>query len=196
MPRISASTVAEHREQQRTALLAAARELLLDGGYAAVSFGALATRTGLARPTVYSYFRTRDDLVVALCEAEFPFVAADIDQAVARAHTPRDRLVAYVRAQLRAAQDSRYRIAHALMDAPLADEARRRIVAMHKDLVPSAAPILAELGHQQPALAAGLLQGLINGAVFAMDAGQPARRVVKATVDAVLTGFAEPAVTP
>ncbi|MEU0559297.1 helix-turn-helix domain-containing protein [Dactylosporangium maewongense] len=79
MPRINAATVAEHRAQQRLALLAAARDVLLEEGYAALSFAALANRTGLARPTVYSYFTTKDDIVLALCEAELPLVAADLD---------------------------------------------------------------------------------------------------------------------
>src|SRR5687767_12356556 len=111
MPKISAATVAEHRARQRDALLSAARELLLQGGYPALSFAALAARTGLARPTVYSYFGSKDDIVVALCENELPLVATDIERAVARARTPRDRLAAFVRAQLRAAQDRRYPIA-------------------------------------------------------------------------------------
>jgi AcrR family transcriptional regulator len=196
MPKIHAATVAEHRAQQHGALLAAARELLLEGGYPALSFAALGTRTGLARPTVYSYFSTKDDIVIALCENELPQVGADIERAVARAQTPRDRLAAFIRAQLRAAQDRRYGIAHALMDAPLSDGTRRRILAMHRQLMPSAASILTELGRPDPTLCAGLLQGLINGAVLAMDAGEPPQRVIRATIDAALTGFAEPGGRP
>jgi AcrR family transcriptional regulator len=191
MPKINAATVAEHRAHQRGALLDAARELLLDGGYAALSFGALAKSTGLARPTVYSYFRTRDDIVVALCEVELPLVGAETDRAVERAGTPRDRLAAYVRAQLRAAQQGRYRLAHAQVDAPLSDEARQRILALHREMMPSAVPLLTELGHPRPALAARLLQGLINGAVTAMDAGEPPRRVTQLTVQAVLDGLGQ-----
>src|SRR5688572_27616598 len=107
MPKISAATVAEHRARQHGALLDAARELILGDGYAALSFDALAKRTGLARSTVYSYFRTKDDVIVALCEAEFPLVAADIEKALRRAATPRDRIAAFIRAQLRAARQDR-----------------------------------------------------------------------------------------
>src|SRR5512142_1403773 len=102
MPKINAATVAEHRAQQRDALLAAARDLLLDGGYDALSFGALAEHTGLARPTVYAYFRTKDDVLVALCETELPKVAVEITRAMAQAATPRDRVAAFVEVQLRA----------------------------------------------------------------------------------------------
>jgi AcrR family transcriptional regulator len=192
VPRINAATVAEHREHQRRALLDAAREVLLDGGYGALSFTELARRTGLARPTVYSYFGTKEDIVVALCEVELPLVGADTDHAVARARGPQERLVAFVRAQLRAAQERRYRLAHALVDAPLSDQTRQRIMELHRELMPSAAPILTELGHPHPAIAAALLQGLLNAAVAALDAGESPRRVSRATLDAVLRGLATP----
>ena len=83
MPRISAGTVAEHRARQRQVLLAAARDLLVDGGYPALTFAALARRAGLARPSVYAYFRTREEVVVALCEVELPAVGAEVVRAVA-----------------------------------------------------------------------------------------------------------------
>ena len=188
MPKIAAPTVAEHRARQREGLVAAARELLIEGGYAALSFGALAARTGLARPTIYSYFGSKDDLVVALCEAEFPAVAEETERAVGRATTTRDQIAAFVRAQLRVAQQRRYRIAHALANAPLSDEARRRIMALHHELMPSAGPIFAQAGHPRPALAAALLQGLVNAAVAAIDSGAPPRRVIEMTVDAALDG--------
>lgn len=193
MPKITAPTVVEHRARQRAALVAAARDLLIEEGYAALSFSALAARTGLARPTVYSYFGSKDDLVVALCEAEFPAVAQETERAVGRAATPRDQVAAFVRAQLRVAQQRRYRIAHALANAPLSDDARRRIMAMHHELMPSAAPIFARAGHPHPQLAAALLQGLVNAAVAAIDAGQSPRRVVDLTVNAALDGVAGPA---
>lgn len=190
MPKINAATVAEHRAHQRGALIDAARELLIDGGYTALTFSALAARTGLARPTIYSYFRTKEDVVVALCEIELPRVGAETDRAVARASTPRTRLAAFVRSQLQAAAERRYRIAHALVDAPLSDETRGRIMALHRELMPSAVPLMSELGHPDPALAAALVQGLINAAVHAMEAAVPPRRVIRLTVAAVLDGFA------
>lgn len=192
MPKITAATVAEHHAQQQQALLGAARDLILDGGYAALNFAALAEQTGLARPTVYSYFATKDDVVVALCESELPLVADEITRAVQRVTGPRDRIAAFVKAQLRAAQKRPYRIAHALVNAPLSAQTRQRIIQLHHELMPSAAPLLAEVNHPHPALAAALLQGLINAAVAAIDAGQPPRRITQVTVDAALDGLGHP----
>lgn len=189
MPKISAATVAEHRARQQSALLDAARELLLDGGYASLTFEALARRTGLARPTVYSYFRTKNEVVIELCKAELPLVAADIEKALRRATTPRDRIAAFIRTQLRAARKRRYRLAHALANAPLPPDTRQHIMALHRELVPSAAPLFSELGHPNPTLAAALLQGLINAAVTAVDAGEPPDQVTETTIAAAFTGL-------
>ena len=65
MPRIAAPTVAEHRDMRRASLLAAARDLLREGGSSALTMGALASATGLSRPTVYEYFPSTDAVIAA-----------------------------------------------------------------------------------------------------------------------------------
>ncbi|MEK8226875.1 helix-turn-helix domain-containing protein [Oerskovia sp. M15] len=71
MPRISAPTVAEHRAAQMRVLLDAARSLLAETGRPP-TFSALAERAGLARPSLYQYFRSADDLLLAMVEDVFP----------------------------------------------------------------------------------------------------------------------------
>ena len=79
--------MAEHRSMQRAALLDAARSLLSEGGTEALTFPALAERTGLARSSVYEYFRSRAAVVEELCEVDFPVWAADVSAAMERAGT-------------------------------------------------------------------------------------------------------------
>ena len=81
MPRISAPTVAEHRAAQQRALLDAARALLAETGRPP-TFAALAERSGLARPSIYQYFRSADDLLRALVEDVFPRWAATVARAM------------------------------------------------------------------------------------------------------------------
>ena len=83
MPRIRAATVVEHREMQRRALLDAARELVAGGGIAALTFPALAKATGLARSSVYEYFKSRADVVEALVAHEFPAWIGEVRTAMA-----------------------------------------------------------------------------------------------------------------
>lgn len=56
-------TSAEDASSRRDEILAAALELLADEGYAGASLRKLATRLGIAQPSLYHYFRTKEDLV-------------------------------------------------------------------------------------------------------------------------------------
>lgn len=76
---------------QRGALLDAARSLLSEGGTEALTFPALAERTGLARSSVYEYFRSRAAVVEELCAVDFPVWAAEVEVAMDGAETPRAR---------------------------------------------------------------------------------------------------------
>ncbi|MER6302251.1 helix-turn-helix domain-containing protein [Kitasatospora sp. NPDC001539] len=157
--------MAEHRQLQRAALLDAARALLTEGGMEALTFPALASRTGLARSSVYEYFRSRAAVVEALCEVDFPLWAAEIEAGMASCDTAAERIEAYVRGQLALAADPRHRAVVAISALELDEAARERIRAAHGRLVGPVVQALEELGHEQPRLAAALLQGIVEAAV-------------------------------
>lgn len=184
--------MAEHRRLQRDALLEAARVLLTEGGTDALTFPALAARTGLARSSVYEYFRSRAAVVEELCATDFPLWAAEIELAVAEAPDARSRVEAYVRAQLALAGDPRHRAVVAIAAGELDDSARERIRAAHRPLAAAVGAALAELGHPRPALAAALLQGVVEAAVRRLDAGaaEDPAEIAETAVAFVLTGLA------
>ena len=166
--------MAEHRRIQRDALLDAARSLLSEGGVRSLTFPALAERTGLARSSVYEYFRSTAALVEALCEVDLPLWAAEVEAAMAAADTPAARIEAYVRHQLTLAADGRHRAVMAVAAGELEAAARagtrpdaawERIRAAHGGVAELVVGVLAELGHEDPRLAARLLQGVIDAAV-------------------------------
>ncbi|MDH6578882.1 helix-turn-helix domain-containing protein [Kitasatospora sp. MAP5-34] len=165
MPKIRAATVAEHRQLQRAALLGAARNLLAEGGIEALTFPALAARTGLARSSVYEYFRSRAAVVEELCAVDFPLWAAEIEAGMAACDSPQAQVEAYVRGQLALAGDPRHRAVAAVSVLELDEAARARIRAAHVALVDLVVRALLELGHEQPRLAAALLQGVVEAAV-------------------------------
>jgi len=189
MPKISAPTVAEHRSRQRAALLDAARQLLEQRGYPALTFGALADRTGLARPTVYEYFASKDDLVVALCERELGRHAELVRARMAGATGPREQVTAFVRAQLDLAVEEPKLVAPPGAEAPVGPAARTRIRALHERLASTLTEALVDLGEGDRALLAGLVQGVVNAAVLRMRDGDPPARVVRAAVGLVLEGL-------
>jgi AcrR family transcriptional regulator len=190
VPKIKAVTLAAHREMQRTALLDAARALLAEGGTDALTFPALAARTGLARSSVYEYFGSRGAVVEALFAADFPVWTAQIEDAMSEAPTPQGRVEAYVRAQLELAGDPRHRALAAVSSAELGADTRDRIRASHGALADLVVSALRELGHERPETTAVLLQGLVETVVRRLDpgAGEDRRAVADTAVSFALRG--------
>ncbi|MCC0095649.1 TetR/AcrR family transcriptional regulator [Streptomyces flavotricini] len=163
--------MAEHRSMQRGALLDAARSLLSEGGTEALTFPALAERTGLARSSVYEYFRSRAAVVEELCAVDFPVWAAEIEAAMEQADVPEAKVEAYVRSQLGLVGDQRHRAVVAISASELDAGAREKIRAAHGGLVAMIVEALGALGHEQPRLAAMLLQGVVDAAVRRIELG-------------------------
>ncbi|MFE1319952.1 TetR/AcrR family transcriptional regulator [Kitasatospora phosalacinea] len=157
--------MAEHRQLQQAALLDAARVLLAEGGREALSFGALAARTGLARSSVYEYFRSKSELVEALCTVDLPLWAAEVEAGMAVRDSAVERIEAYVRGQVSLATDPLHRAVVAVAEYELDDAARARIRAAHAGLTAMVVSTLEDLGHDRPGVAASLLQGVVEAAV-------------------------------
>ncbi|MER5933386.1 TetR/AcrR family transcriptional regulator [Streptomyces sp. NPDC002054] len=175
---------------QRGALLDAARSLLSEGGTEALTFPALAERTGLARSSVYEYFRSRAAVVEELCAVDFPVWAAEIEAAMQAAPTPEAKIEAYVRQQLSLVGDRRHRAVVAISASELDAGAREKIRAAHGGLVAMIVEALGALGHAQPRLAAMLLQGVVDAAVRRIELGaaESPAEVTEAAVAMALRG--------
>ncbi|GGU05253.1 MULTISPECIES: TetR/AcrR family transcriptional regulator [Streptomyces] len=182
--------MAEHRTMQRGALLDAARSLLSEGGTEALTFPALAERTGLARSSVYEYFRSRAAVVEELCAVDFPVWAAEVESAMARADDAEGKVEAYVRKQLELVGDRRHRAVVAISASELDDGAREKIRAAHGGLVAMIVEALAELGQAEPRLGAMLLQGVVDAAVRRIELGaaEEPDRIAEAAVAMALRG--------
>jgi AcrR family transcriptional regulator len=156
---------------QRAALLDAARSLLSEGGTEALTFPALAERTGLARSSVYEYFRSRAAVVEELCAVDFPVWAAEVSAAMEREPAAEGKVEAYVRQQLELVGDRRHRAVVAISASELDAGAREKIRAAHGGLVALIVEALSELGHAEPRLAAMLVQGIVDAAVRRVELG-------------------------
>jgi AcrR family transcriptional regulator len=165
MPKISAPTVAEHREAQRRALLGAAEEIIRESGVAAVNPRTVGERAGLARSSFYEYFPSRDDLLAAVAVQAFDAWATEVDAAVAAAPPGRPRIHAYVEATLRMTADGKHSLATGLRDADLSPTSYDAIMAMHDSLAGPLRILLEELGAPEPARQADLVQGMIGAGV-------------------------------
>ncbi|HEX5565783.1 MAG TPA: helix-turn-helix domain-containing protein [Streptomyces sp.] len=182
--------MAEHRTMQRNALLEAARSLLSEGGTEALTFPALAERTGLARSSVYEYFRSRAAVVEELCAVDFPVWAAEVEAAMERADTPEAKIESYVRRQLALAGDRRHRAVVAISAGELDAGAREKIRAAHGGLITMVVEVLGDLGHDEPRLTAVLLQGIVDAAVRRIELGaaEEPEQITRAAVSMALHG--------
>ena len=79
------------RQMLRDEILNAAQTLMSTHGYAHTSMEELATRVGISKPTLYSHFATKDEIVVAVVTREMAYMLALIE-ADAEEHTPLERL--------------------------------------------------------------------------------------------------------
>lgn len=61
----------QDRESKREEIVAAARDLFIQEGYEATSMSRLATTAGVAPNTIYWYFKDKDEVLVAVLDAEF-----------------------------------------------------------------------------------------------------------------------------
>lgn len=191
MPKITAATVAEHRANQRDALLAAARHLLITEGPHAVTPAAIGERAGLARSSVYKYFDSTAGILAEVVEDGFPRWAEAVRTAVDAQHDPRSRVVAYLRANLGLVASGEHRLAAALAGVDLPSQCRDRLQELHRELTAPLVDALADLGAADPEVLAALVRGVIDAATRLIDAGAPADRVIApavALVEAGLTG--------
>ncbi|MGD1216927.1 TetR/AcrR family transcriptional regulator [Streptomyces krungchingensis] len=190
MPKIQAASVADHRAQQRATLLDAAYELLAEGDAAEVTFAAVARRTGLARNSVYKYFANRSELLTEVVRQAAPRWTERVQAALAAAgDTPERRVAAYVTVQLEMVRDGEHRIARATADTQDAAALRAGADAAHRALLDPLVDALRDLGDDTPLRTARLLQGFVNAATTALEAGDDyaavTDRAVRLTVAAL-----------
>jgi len=99
------SSLRERRKQMlRDEILDAARALMSEKGYAAMSMDELASQVGISKPTLYSHFPTKEEIVVATVLREMErfimMIEADVD-----GKTPLQRLLFIMRKILRLQAD-------------------------------------------------------------------------------------------
>ncbi|MEV1198862.1 TetR/AcrR family transcriptional regulator [Microbispora rosea] len=145
MPRIRASTVAEHRAAQHRALLDAARQILEETGRPP-TLTRVAERAGLARPSLYQYFRSSEDLLNALVEDVFPRWSAGVAAAMDAAATPGDRVLAYVLTNFELISEGEHALATVLAEVAPGDTVAEQSRAMHRQLLEPLVRALRDLG--------------------------------------------------
>lgn len=189
MPKISASTVAEHRHAQHAALLAAAERILLDQGIESVTPGKVTSAAGLGRSTFYEYFPSRDDILVALARVAFDQWNAELKMVTDAAEPGADRLRAYIATTLAMTADGRHDLANSLRGVDLSPKGREDIAALHTALTKPITEVLAPLHSPGLRLAPAFVQGALGSAMNLVKHGVGAESVTDQLTSFVLAGL-------
>nr|WP_202917499.1 TetR/AcrR family transcriptional regulator [Rhodococcus aetherivorans] len=183
VPKISAATVAEHRATQLRALLDAAHALLTESPERPPSLGEVAARAGLARSSVYHYFRSREDLLRAVVEDMFPRWNAKVIAAMDEAGDPAGRVLAYVDANLRLVAEGEHALVGALATVTPQAFTDERMQTLHRELVLPLVEALREHGTTHPELAAELVGAVVHKGTELIESGRNLEEVRRAVRD-------------
>ena len=191
MPRITAPTVAEHRDQRRADLVAAGQELLVTEGPDAVTMTAVATRAGLSRTAVYEYFTSADELVAVVLGDQMVSWQEALRQRLHAAPTETgdlDTVRIYVEVAMGLVADGHHSPLVLLTMHTLAKDVRRRLSAAHAAVAAPLGEVLAQIGIQDVDQATNYVHAAIEAAARRIAPGQDAHAEIAAVAAFTVAG--------
>lgn len=175
MPRIEAPTVAEHREQRRKAILDAARSLMVETGEPP-SMGQVGKRAGLARSSVYQYFDSVEELLTAVAGDVFPGWSAEVQNRVAGASSPGERVWAYIEANFALSTSPELGVIQVLSRVIPPQDLHSPMKEFHLQLQVPLRQALIDLREPDPEVMAGFIDALIVQATHDLEGENAALR--------------------
>lgn len=183
MPRITAATVPEHREAQRRAILEATRELLTTRPDVEPTFAEIAAKAGLARPSIYHYFASRDELYRAVVVESLPRFLTAVTAATEAQDEPMAKVAAYADANLTLVADGEHALISTLASISPAAFDDSWVEEMHGRLVGPLVNALRDAGVAEPEVAAELVNAVVHRAGALVEGGADATKVRTAVRD-------------
>jgi len=191
VPRITARSVPEHREAQRRAILDATRELLATAPDVEPTFADIAAKAGLARPSIYHYFPSREDLFRAVVVEALPRWHEAITAAVEEHDAPLARVAAYADANLRLVAEGEHAVISALASFSPRAFADPWVAQMHGELVEPLVAALRAADVADPDVVAELVNAVVHKAGALIEGGADV-----ATVRSAVHGLLAPTARP
>jgi AcrR family transcriptional regulator len=194
MPRTAAPVRSDQRPGEvRERILACASSLFYEQGVRAVGVDLVVERSGVAKTSLYRYFPSKDDLVVAFLEREDVEFWSQWDSVAAR---HREDAAAELAAQLHWIAErlsrSRYRGCpqiNVAAEFAAAEHPARQVARVHMQALRTRLEALARrLGVAHPDALALQLAVLVNGAFVSSEllAGQPAEKLLRQAAAALV----------
>ena len=191
MPRITAPTVAEHRDQRRADLVAAGQELLVTKGSDAVTMTAVAARAGLSRTAVYEYFTCTDELVAVVLSDQMVLWQEALRQRLHAAPPETgdlDTVRIYVEVAMGLVADGHHSLVVLLTMDTLTEDVRHRLSAAHAAVAAPVGKALAQIGIRDVDQATNYVHAAIEAAARRITPGQDARAEIAAVTAFTVAG--------
>lgn len=186
MPKISESTVAEHRAVQHRAVLDAAEKLIVGSDGRVPTLAEVAAEVGLARSSVYLYASSRTDLVIQLLLRTIPAWTDRVSEAIdAAGENPAARVDTYLAQTLDFFVDGTHgplMAAAQLHPEAFADE---RVVDTHDAMAATLRAAIADL----PSRAVPLLDAAVHRGAEMVTRGGMDRSQVLSMLQAMARGL-------
>ena len=167
VPKISAPSIAEHREARRDALLAAATQLMLSGTPFTVA--QVATEVGLSRSAVYEYYASAADLIADVLVDEMALWVDEISPMVEAESEPLARIETWVRGVLGYVKDGRHVLVKSAGSVELPEARRVQVTSMHRELVAPLVQALTELEVPDIRQYSAFCWGVLDSAIMRVE---------------------------
>ena len=191
MPRITAPTVTEHRDQRRADLVAAGQELLVTEGPDAVTMTAVAARAGLSRTAVYEYFTSADELLAVVLSDQMVLWREALRQRLHAASFETgdlDTVRIYVEVAMGLVADGDHSLLVLLTMHTLAKDVRDRLSEAHAAVAAPVGEALAQIGIRDVDQATNYVHAAIEAAARRLTPGQDARAEIAAVAAFTVAG--------
>ncbi|MEO8443747.1 MAG: helix-turn-helix domain-containing protein [Gammaproteobacteria bacterium] len=175
MPRIEASSIEEHVRVQTARILDAANNLFLERGYRQTDMDDIAQAVGLARNSLYRYYRNKDFILFACVQRDMGAYVTEMHRLQDSHGDPLERIGAWLDMQIDIATSPAHGnlafMAEIRTDAP---ELRKQLMELHEAPAAVITTAVAEAlrGKRRDAsLVVALIRGMVEAA-----AGQAMQR--------------------
>ncbi|WP_455131026.1 TetR/AcrR family transcriptional regulator [Propionibacterium acidifaciens] len=169
MPRINAPTVREHHEQVMTSLIDAAEQILREEGPGALTAGAVSSRAGVARNSIYRYVESIDDLRGLVVERYMPGWFDAVQEAMDASEDPHEQLVAWAIANLEQATIAGHGWLMRIGEGRLKPNAARTVGRAHAALYAGLDRLWGRINPDRARIASIMTQGLLVAMMNAVE---------------------------
>ena len=170
MPKISAATVVEHREQRRTQLLDAAAMLIVRDD--TFTMAQVAAEVGLSRSAVYEYYSSAADLIADVLVDELAEWASSLERVTSTVNDPVEQVRAWTTAVLNYAAAGRHALVRAAGAVDLPPSRRVEVQTMHRSLIAPLFAAVAAMGDVDAGQLARYVWGVVDVSIARIEAGE------------------------